>query len=322
MICFSGRSIVLATALFGLTSTAPADPPAPALETLSRETQALYAAVKPGLVRVQFPLPPMAAAPTQPSTTPSTQNAVADSERSKYEALLSSLIAPRTTGLIVDESGHVVIPLYIDPDVVLAMPFKVWSEAAGLVEAKLVGSDRQTNLSVLKLERPIGKPVPLHGSKPPEGSLVMVLAAWGEAGKLAVWTGAQSERGLIVSAQGAITGFARGGQFLSADDALPVINQLIQYRMVRRAMLGVTVQQLETPDGRRAMHVDQVQPNSPAELAGVKVGDYILSVYDKPADDLLSFAAAISAAEGVTPIRILRDKAVVELKIEFHSSAK
>lgn len=67
--------------------------------------------------------------------------------------------------------------------------------------------------------------------------------------------------------------------------ARAVMDQLVEFGEVRRGRLGVVVQDL-TPDLAKALQIEreqgaivaQVEPNSPADEAGLKVGDVIISV--------------------------------------------
>jgi S1-C subfamily serine protease len=187
-----------------------------------------------------------------------------------------------------------------------------------MTTAKFVGSDRQTNLTVLKLESSIGRPVHLTGSRPSDGSLVMVLSPAGDSGKLGVWTGGQQDRGIVVAMDGSVAGFARYGQFLSGAFAKPVVDQLIQFGRVKRATLGVLVEETETPDGGRGMRVDRVAPDSPAGQVGVRPGDFILSMGGAPVGDLPSFAAAIAARDGETELQILRGEKTFTVTVVLH----
>ena len=65
------------------------------------------------------------------------------------------------------------------------------------------------------------------------------------------------------------------------------------------------------------MHVDQVKPGSAAEAAGIREGDYIVSLAGSPVDDLPSFAAAISAQNGTTQIQILRGNEMMQVQVEL-----
>lgn len=70
-----------------------------------------------------------------------------------------------------------------------------------------------------------------------------------------------------------------------------VIEQLLKYGKVRRGVLGVIVQNL-TPELADALHlhdlhgalISQVEPNTPAEFAGLKVGDVVTAVDHHPTD--------------------------------------
>jgi hypothetical protein len=344
--------------------------PAPTLERINQETQALFDTVKPGLVRVQLPVPKwlsqigerdnplnkwqldpdvraaikaqqgqagvgqvnVAIAPsTQPTTQPDEHWRLTMVQRpdgqiefvspsaAPSEGIIGALVAPRSLGIVYDDKGHIVIPVFVEKEAVDEQPssLTVLSMAGGASKATFVGSDKQTNITVLKLENPLGRPAQFQGRKPADGSLVMLLAQDGNGGQLSIWARGQQDRGLVVDVTGHVTGFARMGQFLDAQLARPVIDQIIQYGRVRRATLGVLVTEAEAPDGRRAMHVDQVKPGSSAEVAGIREGDYILSVAGNPVDDLPNFAAAVSSSSGVTPLKVLRSGQVLELQVQL-----
>lgn len=70
-----------------------------------------------------------------------------------------------------------------------------------------------------------------------------------------------------------------------------VIEQLLEYGEVRRGRLGVTIQDL-TPELAEALDLDvdkgavvvQVEPESPAERAGIRAGDVIIGLDDQPVE--------------------------------------
>jgi hypothetical protein len=346
--------------------------PAPTLERLSAETQALYDQVRPGIIRVHLPptrwvqqqpqqndpldkwkekLDPqvrakiaeaqarsatggnvevtaqIAPASTQPATQPNTLVAQiaprlqvsqrldgglellafssSDPGAAAYDAEMPG-VGLKVIGVLIDAKGHVLVPMYIEGGAIGSEPLRISTGAGDVATATFVGSDRQTNLTVLKLTEPVGRPVRVSGGRPRDGSLVMVLSPGGDAGKLSVWTGGQQDRGIIVRMDGGVAGFARYGQFLCGLDAQPVVEQLVKHGRVRRATLGVLVEETETPDGRRAMRLEKVIPDTPAEKVGLQEGDFILSMGGAPVSDLPSFAAAIASRDGETELEVLR----------------
>ena len=359
-----------------------AQTPAPTLERLSSETQALYEQVRPGIIRVHLPptrwaqqqpqqqndpldkwkekLDPevrakiaeaqarsatggnvevtaqIAPASTQPSTQPHTLVAQiaprlqvsqrldgglellafssSDPGAGTYDAEMPS-VGLKVIGVLIDDNGHVLVPMYIEGGAIGTEPLRVSTGTGQVATATLVGSDRQTNLTVLKLTQSIGRAVPVTGGRPKEGSLVMVLSPGGDAGRLSVWTGGQQDRGIVVRMDGGVAGFARYGQFLCGVDAQPVVDQLVKHGHVRRATLGVLVEETETPDGRRAMRIEKVIPDTPAERVNLRDGDFVLSLGGAPVNDLPSFAAAIAARDGETELEILRGERTFKVTV-------
>jgi Do/DeqQ family serine protease len=104
--------------------------------------------------------------------------------------------------------------------------------------------------------------------------------------------------------------------------ARSVMDQLIEYGEVHRGRLGVVVQDL-TPDLAKALQIDvargaivsQVEPNSPAEEAGIKVGDVIVAVDGIPigkSSDLRNRVGLMQPGRTLE-ITALRDGKQVEL---------
>jgi hypothetical protein len=224
-----------------------------------------------------------------------------------YDAAATSAAGPRFLGIVLDDAGHVLIPVFVQKDALDGRPIHVLDAQGKFTLAGFVGSDRQTNLTVLQMESPVGRPVTLAGDRPADGSLVMLLSPDGGSGQLSIWTGGQQERGLLIATNGDVGGFVRFGQFLSGDAMRPIAADLIRYGRVRRATLGVLIYQSQTPDGRPAMCIEQVIDHSAAADAGLREGDFILTLAGSPVCDVPSFAAAIAQRDGQTELQILRD---------------
>ena len=130
--------------------------------------------------------------------------------------------------------------------------------------------------------------------------------------------------GALVTLDGELVGIntailsGRGGNIgigfaIPTNLARGIMDQILEEGEVRRGRLGVQVQNL-TPDIAEAMDIDrsngalvtQVAPNSAAEQAGIKEGDVIIRVNDRP---------ITSIQELVTRIRLMRVGEQVELEL-------
>ena len=101
-----------------------------------------------------------------------------------------------------------------------------------LLNAKFVGSDRQTNLTLLQVEKIGGAPVKLASHKPVDGSLVLYISPTDGSGRLGLWNGGQQELGIIFTTDGGIAGIARYGQFLNGSACHLIAEQLIHFGAV------------------------------------------------------------------------------------------
>jgi len=256
----------------------------------------------------------------------------------RAEALLGGVFGgargsftPNNIGLVVDSDGHVLVPMFVEKEVMdraQAVRVLVGSgRGAQMSRATFVGSDWQTNTTVLKLDQPLGAPVKLADRRPEDGSLVLMLAPNNGTGRLAIWTGAQQDAGVVVTMDAAVAGFARYGQFISAAACRPVVDQLVRTGVVRRAMLGVAVTEVGPDDPVRAegsplgnkpaMRVERVLPGSAADRGGLREGDLILSLAGEPVGDVESFRSAISNHQGKADLRILRGNAEISVTVEL-----
>ena len=219
-------------------------------------------------------------------------------------------------GVVLDQSGHVAIPAFVKREEVGGQPLRVMA-GDERVEATFVGSDRQTNVTVLKLAKPFGTPLALSDAKPSLGALVMMLPPARRGAKLTVWSGGQEDHAVVVDVDGRVAGFARPGQLLAGEDLRFVAGEIIKHGKVKRAQLGCFIKQVQPNDplrqqvaqlgARPALHVEKVLPNSAALGGGLRAGDLILSLAGEPVEDIPTFAAAISSHSGPTELKLLRD---------------
>ncbi|GMM93603.1 Do family serine endopeptidase [Qipengyuania sp. MTN3-11] len=106
------------------------------------------------------------------------------------------------------------------------------------------------------------------------------------------------------------------GFAIPAETAAPIVEQLRQGQNIERGYLGVSIQpvsddladSLGLPQNQGEF-VQTVQPGEPAEAAGIRPGDIVIRVNDRPvtSDQTLSFLVANIAPGTTIPIDLVRD---------------
>jgi hypothetical protein len=247
----------------------------------------------------------------------------------QLKAIANGSFAPNNIGLLISDQGHVLVPLFIEREVIgdAGVPVMVADEKTF---ATFVGSDEKTNVTILKMEKVIGKAVRIGFGRPIEGSLVMMLNPASGSGRVQLWTGGERDFGVVVSMDGSVAGFARYGQFLGTAAAKPVIDQLIAVGKVQRAVLGVKLTEVRGDDrlrqrigqlgDRPALVVDEVTIASPAERAGLKAGDVILELEEQPVGDLTTWSALL-ARGGECRLLILRNGKPEQIRVNLQAPA-
>jgi S1-C subfamily serine protease len=334
------------------------------IQQLSADTQRLYDKVHPGIVRVQLPTPQWleqlneqkklldkwgprlspevlqqlqqeqerarteqyrvvgAVAASQPSESAATQVVTISPARN----LVTPKIVLIASGLVFDTQGYVVVPLFVDSRVVGGAPLRVQMGDGQLTNARYVGSDRMTNLTVIQLENKSGIPAQITTGRPSDGSLTMVVSSDGGA-RLVVWTSQHPEPGLVVTPEGAVAGFGFNGHLLTVAACRPIVNQIIATGEVHRAVLGVAISEVRKEDALRqsnsalgdkpALRVLALERDSAADRGGLHTGDLILSIAGEPVGERETFAAIIASRSGKTDLRILRDSEVKILTVDL-----
>lgn len=247
----------------------------------------------------------------------------------RVETRQSSGFTPSNLAVIVDDQGHLIVPIYLEQRQFDA-PVAVQLPGGRSTTARFVGSDRQTGLTVLKLDQPAGKAATIRTTgRPAGGSLVMILSPSNDAARLSVWTDNRQEWGVVVSADGRIAGFARHGQFLAVAAARPVVDQLIARGTVTRPQVGLVVMEISLDNPLRerrslgdqpAMHIQRVIPGSPADQAGLQVDDILLRIGDTPIGDIPTLGAVLTGTSGDIPFTIHRDGAEQVIVVPLESN--
>jgi S1-C subfamily serine protease len=226
-------------------------------------------------------------------------------------------VTPNCVGVVLDSQNRLLIPRYVDK-AACAYPVPVAIGDGRWGTARFVASDAQADLTLLQLNTPLKTtPATIASENPPAGTLLLVMSLNPGANRLAVWEGWEPDISTLINIDGSVAGFTKGGHFLSAAACAPVVDELVNHGVVRRAFLGVVIEPMANDDPERqmfpalgaspALKIRQVIPGSAAEHAGLLQGDLILSLAGESVGDPQSFAAAIANRRGNTQIAILRN---------------
>jgi serine protease Do len=224
-----------------------------------------------------------------------------------------------------------------------------------LYDAKVIGSDEETDLAVIKIEADHTLPAAKIGNSDGTGVGDWVLAIGSPFGlEETVTAGIISAKGRdlgngsssfqrfiqtdaainpgnsggpLVNMNGEVIGintaiatgtgsYAGVGFALPSNVAVDVYNQLVKSGRVTRGSLGIMFQPdpspvlLRTFGAEKGVVVTGIQPGGPAEVAGLKQGDVIVSVDGKPVEDGDSLIAVVAAAPvgRDVSVKYLRDK--------------
>jgi hypothetical protein len=259
-------------------------------------------------------------------------NIIAGNGALQVDTTAGSSFNPNNIGLVLDDQGHVLVPVAVEKESFSGEEIRVMVGQSEMTTARFVASDRQTNVTLLKLAKPLGTPVKLTDHRPSEGQLTMFLAPNSGVGRLIIWTNELRDWGVVVSMDAKVYGFTRQGQFLTAAGCKPVVQQLIAGGEVKRAKLGLAIAEIPPDDqsrqstptlaARPAVRVEEVAPDSPAARSGVQQGDLILTVNNQPVGDPSSFAAAMTSENPTAPVNVTLLRNGAEKGIAIHSTVE
>ncbi len=225
------------------------------------------------------------------------------------------------------------------------------------VGARLVGRDPSTDLAVLRSEASGLKPARIGGVENLRvGHIVVAVARPGRelqatlgivsalGGSWRALPGGQLDNylqtdvamypgfsgGALVGADGSVVGLNTSALARGVSVAVPtntlsrVVETLLAHGRIRRAYLGIASQPVRLPDAVRervgramGLIVVSVETGSPADRAGLTVGDVIIAVGDQPVsrpDELLAQLTADRIGQPLT-LRVLRGGQPAELTV-------
>ena len=260
------------------------------------------------------------------------------------------------SGVIIGEPGYVLTNHHV---IAGASAIQVFLRDGRSAEAKVIGSDPESDLAVLKIDLPrlpvitlgrsdklrVGDVVLAIGNPFGVGQTVTmgIISATGRS-QLGINTfenfiqtdaaiNPGNSGGALVDARGNLIGintaiFSRTGGYQGIGFAIPislakeVLEQIIQHGRAVRGWLGVEAQTI-TPELARALKLKQsdgvivagVLRGGPAQQAGLRPGDIIVSIGDEKIDDAHEALMAISRLKPgqAVKIGIKRDGDEIEL---------
>lgn len=252
------------------------------------------------------------------------------------------------SGVIMDKEGHIITNSHVTSK---AEEILVLLSDGKKVQAKLIGSDPEVDISVLKISEKNIEPIILGDTQNLQvGDVVLaignpfglgetvthgIISAMGRntAGvnqlenyiQIDAALNPGNSGGALVNAEGKLVGitvgiYSRSGGFqgvgfaIPADVALSIMNQIIKNGRVERGYVGVNVVDTDT----KGVQVTQVLSNSPGAVAGIKLKDIILSVNEFPVENFRSFQNYVAQREPGTELRlkILRDGKSLEITLK------
>jgi len=177
--------------------------------------------------------------------------------------------------------------------------------------ATLAGGDPGTDVAVLRLAEPAGEPVAAGTAEIKPGYLTLAIGRSEDSevnatlgiisavsGAWRTWRGGRldqyirldltmypaSSGGLVTDSAGVPIGIATSALSRIAGLAIPattlnrVLDEILSRGRVSRGYLGVGLQPVVLPDHRKSLIVLSVEPEGPADKAGVLVGDILVSL--------------------------------------------
>lgn len=257
------------------------------------------------------------------------------------------------TGVVWDDQGHIVTAYHVVHGL---DKVEVTTETGKSFEAAVVGHDRSSDLALLKVSetmQPIGKG---DSESLKVGQFVLALAnAYGSKASatsgiitgvrrnIGGWLGVQIDDAIVTDAR--VNPGYSGGPLMDANGtmiglnvalvssrgiAVPlsritqVVEKLVSGKSVGRAYLGIVSNPVELPEQMAKTQGQQyglvvlsVEAGSPADAAGLMLGDVLLGFDGKKVEGFRDLTAALTneAVERATKVRALRGGELKELSI-------
>ncbi|MCL1985795.1 MAG: Do family serine endopeptidase, partial [Betaproteobacteria bacterium] len=251
------------------------------------------------------------------------------------------------SGFIISEDGYIVTNYHVVADAdVIRVNFQGNSQKNESVSAKLIGSDEETDLALLKVDVKDKLPSLKFGDSDALQVGAWVLAIGNPFGlDHTVTAGILSAKGRnihsgpfdnflqtdasinpgnsggpLINMEGEVIGIntaiiASGqgiGFAIPSSMASKIVEQIKDGKKIRRGWIGVTIQDVDKNSAKalglnkaRGALIGSVMPGEPADKAGAKAGDIILSVDGKDIEDSNALLRTIAGKTPGAEIKII-----------------
>lgn len=251
------------------------------------------------------------------------------------------------SGFLVDAKGHIITNFHVvDGAVSISVRLLNGKE----FQARLIGSDEETDIAVLKIETRENLPFIRFGNSDNArvGDWVLALGSpfgldrtvtagiisqvkretpYASAFQKFIQTDAAINKGNsggpLVNLDGDVigvnsqiatsTGDYNGVGFaLPSNEAFSVFEQILEHGRVKRGYLGVNLESVREefakvfglPDSKGAIISDIREKNSPASVAGLKVGDIVVAINDIKVDNALDMISRVGVFRPLEKVRV------------------
>jgi serine protease Do len=251
------------------------------------------------------------------------------------------------SGFLVDSSGHIITNFHV---VDQAASITVRLLNGKEYQARIIGTDEETDLAVLKIDASESLPFLRLGNSDNArvGDWVLALGSpfgldrtvtagivsqvkretpYATAFQKFIQTDAAINKGNsggpLVNLKGEViginsqiatsTGDYNGVGFaLPSNEAQSVLDQILEHGKVRRGFLGVNLETVREefakvfglPESRGAIISDIREKNSPAAIAGLKVGDIVVAINDIKVDNALDMISKVGVFRPLEKVRV------------------
>lgn len=270
------------------------------------------------------------------------------------------VIAGQGSGFIISEDGYILTNNHVVGD---ADRLIVKLLDGRKFKAKIIGSDKHSDIAVIKIDADNLPTLPLGNSEELEvGEWVVALGnPFGLSHSLTAGIVSAKGRssvgitnyenfiqtdaainpgnsgGPLINLNGQAVGmntaiFSRSGGYMGIGFAIPINmvkrikEQLIASGSVVRGYLGVVIQNIDNDlasqfnlGNKKGILISDVAPNSPADAAGLKVGDVIVKFDGKDVKEVASFRnqVALTSPNKTVKIKIIKDGGAKTLKVKL-----